>query len=157
MTGSHLDTVYNGGEYDGIVSVLGALDVLIQLIREKYENRHPIEIIAFACEESARFNQSTIGSKVLSGEVEPQDLESLKDKNGITLEQALRDNGLALNNIKKARRKRTDIKVFLELHIEQGGILENNQSKIGIVTDISAPYRFELNIKDAVLIQVLLL
>lgn len=140
--GSHLDTVYQGGKYDGAVGVTAALEVIKRLNEKGIETNHPIEIISFACEESARFGVSTVGSKAMAGVIDKEKYRNLKDRDGITMEKAFALCALDFNSIDEASRKDEEFKAFFELHIEQGPILINNEKKIGVVTGIAAPERF---------------
>lgn len=142
VMGSHLDTVYQGGKYDGAVGVTAALEVIKRLNEKGIETDHPIEIISFACEESARFGVSTVGSKAMAGMMDKEKYRNLTDRDGITMEKAFALCALDFNSINEASRADEVFKAFFELHIEQGPILMNNQKKIGIVTGIAAPERF---------------
>lgn len=144
--GSHVDTVYSGGEYDGTVGVLGGLEAIRSLNDKNIETMHPIELIVFACEESSRFGVSTIGSKAMVGDLNVDSLLNLKDNNGITMEEAFQDNQLNLKDLGDAKRDSQEFKSFLELHIEQGPFLEDNDLQIGIVTNIAAPTRLKIEI-----------
>ncbi|WP_186673081.1 Zn-dependent hydrolase [Sporosarcina sp. BP05] len=144
--GSHLDTVYQGGKYDGVLGVTAALEVIKRLNENKIETNHPIEVISFACEESSRFGVSTIGSKAMAGLFEKDKYRHLKDRDGITLENALSYCALDINGIDQASRVNEEFKAFFELHIEQGPVLVNNHKKIGIVTGIAAPVRLIVRI-----------
>lgn len=143
MLGSHIDSVPNGGNFDGVVGVLGAIEVLHCLEEEEYRNDHPIEVVVFMAEESSRFGVATLGSKAFCGKLTPQNLEQYQDKDGISLGQAMQERGFIPGRIKQAQYK-GDIKAFLELHIEQGKVLETTNHQIGIVTGIAAPTRFQV-------------
>src|SRR3954453_13690355 len=144
--GSHLDTVYQGGKYDGTVGVTAALEVIKRLNEKEIQTDHPIEIISFACEESARFGVSTVGSKAMAGLMEKEKYRHLKDRNGITMEKAFSLCALDYNSVDQASRKAEEFKAFFELHIEQGPVLINENKKIGIVSGIAAPARITLKI-----------
>lgn len=144
--GSHIDTVYNAGQFDGTAGVIAGLEVIRSLNEQEIKTKHPIEIIIFACEESARFRVATIGSKIMTGLDEKEKLKRLVDKNGISLNEALEMFGYDLNRAKEAKRGANEIKMFLELHIEQGPVLESEEKQIGIVTGIAAPTRFKLQV-----------
>lgn len=146
LMGSHLDTVYQGGKYDGVVGVTAALEVIKRLNEKGIETDHPIEIISFACEESSRFGVSTLGSKAMAGTFDKEKVRHLKDRHGVTLEEALSLCALEIDSIEHASRTNEDIKAFFELHVEQGPVLENENKKIGIVTGIAAPVRFSIRI-----------
>ncbi|RNF39738.1 Zn-dependent hydrolase [Planococcus salinus] len=141
--GSHIDTVYEGGKYDGAVGVVAALEVIRSLNDKKIKTAHPLEIISFACEESARFGYSTIGSKAMTGLLSG-DYENLRDKDGVYLKEELSKYSL---NLEEAKRPKEELEVFFEIHIEQGPALEETGKKIGIVTGIAAPTRFKLLVK----------
>lgn len=145
--GSHLDTVYRGGQYDGVIGVAAGLEVIKRLNEHKIQTNHPIELISFACEESARFGVSTIGSKVMAGNTNKNELFGLRDKDGITFAKALSLCALDFNELDLASRRNEKFKAFIELHIEQGPILNSNRKKIGIVTAIAAPIRYHIKIK----------
>lgn len=145
--GSHLDTVYNGGKFDGVLGVVAGLEVARGLVEEGVKTLHPIEIISFSCEESSRFNFSTLGSKAMIGDVTLETLKTLKDRDDIPIEEAFSEQKLNLGNYKKAERNKTDLKVFYELHIEQGSRLIESAKTIGLVTGIAAPLRLAINIK----------
>lgn len=147
LTGSHLDTVINGGKYDGTVGVVCAIELIHRLNEQQMQTKHPIEIISFASEESSRFGIATIGSKSMAGNFNPRNVENLKDKNGISLEKAFSQAGLNLSQVGDASRENEAIKAFFEVHIEQGPVLEREQLDIGIVTGIAAPTRLKVTIK----------
>lgn len=146
VLGSHIDTVKDGGQYDGLLGVLGALEVVEHLNTHNIETDHPIIIIAFACEESTRFNEATLGSKYLTGKMTKEDMKFIKDNEGNILYDIVAPLAQDMHG-KTALFERNKIKAFLELHIEQGPILENNHKDIGIVTDIAAPHRFKLKVQ----------
>jgi len=146
LMGSHLDTVYQGGKYDGVVGVTAALEVVKRLNEKGIETDHPIEIISFACEESSRFGVSTLGSKAMAGIFDKEKVRYLQDRDGVTLEEALSLCALEIDSIEHASRKSENIKAFFELHVEQGPVLQNENKKVGIVTGIAAPVRFSIRI-----------
>lgn len=146
VMGSHLDTVYQGGPLDGAYGVTAGLEVIRRLNERQIVTDHPIELIAFACEESARFGVSTIGSKAMAGKIDQEKYRNLTDRDGITLENAFALCALNFNEIGDAARSDEKFKVFLELHIEQGPVLINNDKKIGIVTGIAAPVRYVIKL-----------
>ncbi|AYV73389.1 M20 family metallo-hydrolase [Bacillus sp. PK3-056] len=149
VIGSHLDTVYQGGKYDGVVGVTAGLEVIKRLNEQNLETEHPIEIISFACEESSRFGVSTVGSKAMAGTLQKEKYQHLKDKDGITFEKALSLCALRFDQLDLASRATERFQAFFELHIEQGPILMNTNKKIGIVKGIAAPVRFIIEVKGA--------
>lgn len=146
VIGSHIDTVPEGGQYDGLLGVVAGLEVVRHMNEHNIVTDHPIEIIAFSCEESSRFNVATIGSKFLCGLLDENDMKQIKDKNGETLLEVVRTmTSTGINHT--AYHHKGSMKAFLELHIEQGPILENKNKDVGIVSHIAAPHRFKINLK----------
>lgn len=145
--GSHLDTVINGGRYDGALGVVAGLEVIRSLNEKNIKTLHPIEVIAFACEESARFGVSTIGSKAMAGKIIKESLKDLEGIDGKKFSDAFSACGLDFDQIDLATRSNQELEVFYELHIEQGPVLEQENKQIGIVTGIAAPTRYELFIR----------
>ena len=146
MVGSHTDSVPNGGNYDGVVGVLSAIEVIRSMIDDGYEHDHTIAVVSFMCEESGRFGNATLGSKAMRGELRLQDLHRLVDKQGISLYEALKGRNLNPDGIETMAYKRP-VKSFTEIHIEQGKVLEHEQKMIGIVTGIAEPERFYVTIR----------
>ena len=146
MVGSHTDSVPNGGNYDGVVGVLSAIEVIRSMTDDGYEHDHTIAVVSFMCEESGRFGNATLGSKAMRGELRLQDLHRLVDKQGISLYEALKGRNLNPDGIEEMEYNRP-VKSFTEIHIEQGKVLEHEQKMIGIVTGIAAPERFYVTIR----------
>jgi N-carbamoyl-L-amino-acid hydrolase len=146
ITGSHLDTVPEGGHYDGVVGVIGGL-AAIERLKVQGPHTHPIELIIFAAEESSRFGFATMGSKVMAGITNLVAWAKVKDQSGVTLPQALAANGLSFDSIGNAKRAPETIKAFIELHIEQGAVLERHGETIGIVEAIAAPTRMKMTVE----------
>ncbi len=144
LIGSHYDTVINGGAYDGILGVVTGLEVLRVLSENKIILEHPVEVIAFNDEEGARFGKGFAGSKAMTGRLLPKDLEESIDRNGISLAQAMQTAGFDPSFIPLAQRKASDLHAFVELHIEQGPVLEHSQEDIGIVTTIVGTCRYNI-------------
>ncbi|MCD8863788.1 MULTISPECIES: Zn-dependent hydrolase [Staphylococcus] len=145
IVGSHIDTVTDGGQYDGLLGVIAALEMVEHLNQHQIETDHPIVIIAFACEESTRFNEATLGSKYLTGKITRDDMKDIQDNDGNILYDIVQPLAQDMHG-KAALFERNNIKAFLELHIEQGPILENKEKDIGIVTHVAAPHRFKLTL-----------
>ncbi|MFB5664115.1 Zn-dependent hydrolase [Alteribacillus sp. HJP-4] len=143
--GSHLDTVYSGGCFDGTIGVLAGLEIVSRLNERKIQTKHPVDIIVFRSEESSRFGVSTIGSKWMAGEGSSS-MGSLTDRDGIRLEDAVKEAGLSFSRFPKAEKKVQDFKAFLEMHIEQGPALEDENRSIAIACSIAAPLRVRATI-----------
>ncbi len=138
LVGSHLDSVYNGGNFDGPLGVLAGIEVLQTMKERGIETEHPIEIVAFTDEEGARFSFGMIGSRALAGTLTSEDLQH-KDMQGISIAEAMKESGLDPNSISDATRPPGSVKAYIELHIEQGKILENENLPVGTVTGIAGP------------------
>jgi len=145
LCGSHLDTVINGGPLDGVLGVFAALEAVRIFKKSGKLPFYPIEIVAFACEESSRFGVATIGSKVIAGLIDKEKLSQLKDRDGVSFEQAIQRWGYTYGNLSEL--VRTDLRAYLEMHIEQGPTLEVTGDELGIVTAIAAPTRFKIVVK----------
>ncbi|MGA2784924.1 MAG: Zn-dependent hydrolase [Candidatus Bathyarchaeia archaeon] len=144
MIGSHIDTVPGGGRFDGVVGVASGIEVARTICENNIALRHPIEICAFSAEESSRFGVGTIGSAVVAGELNAGDIGGLQDKHGVKLGEILARLGRNHDAINNSRRSPSDFHAYLELHIEQGPILENEGKKIGVVSAISASTRLSV-------------
>jgi hydantoinase/carbamoylase family amidase len=148
ITGSHIDTTLNAGRYDGVVGVLGGIEAVRAIRAEGLEPRHPIEIVAFAGEEP-RFGSGCIGSRAIIGALASDAPERMRDRDGVTLAQALNEFGLAPERIGEAQLDPATVHSFVELHIEQGLVLETHGEQIGVVTAIAAPHDFRLILRGA--------
>ena len=133
MTGSHVDTVRNGGKYDGLYGVVGSMMAVARLYKKHGAPKTAIEVVAFSEEEGTRFPFNFWGSKAVIGDVDWAVVKDLKDKEGIRMEDALIGSGFTYE---QDCAKRADIKAFVEVHIEQGGVLETKDMEIGVVTSI---------------------
>lgn len=146
-TGSHIDTVPDGGRYDGTLGVISSL-AAIKTIKEKKEKiSHPLELIVFQAEESSRFGHSTMGSKIIAGKLENfVQWEQSKDNEGISLVQAMKDAGYNFYDINKSVVEKDRYKYFLELHIDQSKTLTNANVPVAVVDGIAAPLRVRVTI-----------
>lgn len=137
--GSHIDTVKNGGKFDGNFGVLGAIEV-VQTIKENgLPHKHPIEVIVFVEEEGGRFGAGLFGSRAMNGQVDKEFLFSRKDKDGVTIADAFKATGLDPDKIAEARINPGYYKAYFEMHIEQGAVLDSLGISIGVVEGIAAP------------------
>lgn len=144
LVGSHLDTVLHGGKFDGTMGVIAALEAARTLKEQEIVLQSPVEVVCFVGEESSRFGYSTLGSSLVAGEVHAKDLDYAADAQGNKLADILASMGIYRNNLRSMRRDPSTVKAYLELHIEQGPILEAKKKPIGIVTSIAAPTRFRV-------------
>jgi allantoate deiminase len=138
MIGSHIDSQPYGGRFDGVIGVLGGIEVVQTMIENGITPDIPIEVAAFCDEEGCRFNKGLFGVRGILGKLEPGELERT-DKDGITRRQALLDFGCDPDKFHESEYPKGSIHSYLELHIEQGPILESLNAPIGIVTGISGP------------------
>lgn len=138
MLGSHIDTQPYAGRFDGTIGVLGALEVVQTMKEQGVQPLMPIEVISFCDEEGCRFNKGLFGVRGILDRLDEEDLER-KDKNGVTRREALEQYGCDIIQFSKSTYDTSKIAAFLELHIEQGPILEKVGSPLGIVTGISGP------------------
>jgi ureidoglycolate amidohydrolase len=148
LTGSHVDTTLNAGRYDGVVGVLGAIEAVRTLRNGGFEPRRSIEVIAFAGEEP-RFGTGCIGSRAMVGALDREDLDRLRDRGGTSLAVALLEAGLDPERIGDARLDPERVHAFVELHIEQGAVLEAHGEPIGVVEAIAAPHDFRVTLRGA--------
>ena len=139
LIGSHVDSVYNGGDFDGPLGVLAGIEVLHAMEEQGIETEHPIEVVAFTDEEGVRFSFGMIGSRALAGKLTPEDLRNYEDGDGVSIESAMRAYGLDPERVAEAARPEGSVKAYVELHIEQGEVLENEDLPAGIVTGIAGP------------------
>jgi N-carbamoyl-L-amino-acid hydrolase len=130
MTGSHIDSVPGGGNYDGDVGVIGAIEVAQVLQEGGIRLRHPLEIVSFTDEEGG-----LVGSLAMTGRLEPAALDVMSHS-GKTIRDGLQAVGGDPNRLEEARRKPGELKAFLELHIEQGAVLDEADIDIGVVEGI---------------------
>lgn len=133
IIGSHLDSVPNGGWLDGALGVMAGLEVL-----HMFKGQQPpvtIKVVDWADEEGARFGRSLLGSSASAGSLQLSEVEHLVDKTGVKLVDALRENGVELSTIHEAQKylRAIDGKAYLELHIEQGPVLESMRKSTGVV------------------------
>ncbi|MGO2656025.1 MAG: Zn-dependent hydrolase [Pseudoclavibacter sp.] len=145
-TGSHLDSVPHGGRFDGIVGVVAAMLCAQTLAADGYRPRHPLRFVAFANEEGARFGQACNGSRLAAGTTDAEALGELRDRDGISVLEAMRSVGLDPDRLDEARWRREDWDSFVEMHIEQGSVLADGADDIGLVDTISGSTRLRLTV-----------
>lgn len=138
MLGSHIDSQPYGGRFDGAIGVLGAIEVVQSMKEAGLTPECDIEVVAFCDEEGCRFNKGLFGVRGMTGKLEEDELERT-DKNGVTRWEALKEFGCDPADFAGYEFQPGRIGAFLELHIEQGPVLESLDAPIGIVTGISGP------------------
>lgn len=144
-TGSHIDAIPNAGMYDGTVGVLGGLEAIRALQRSGFNPARSIELLLFTSEEPTRFGIGCIGSRLLAGTIAVEDARRLKDGNGSEFDEVRRAAGFE-GELEEVLLVPGYYSHFVELHIEQGRLLERERTSIGIVTGIAAPASFFLTI-----------
>lgn len=137
-TGSHIDAIPHSGRYDGVVGVLGGLEAIRALRASAFEPRRSIELVLFTAEEPTRFGMGCFGSRALAGQLGPDDLVALADREGNAFDDVRRKAGF-VGDLGDVRLAPGTFHAFVELHIEQGPSLEQRQLDIGIVSAIAAP------------------
>ena len=144
-TGSHIDAIPNAGRFDGVVGVLGGLEAIRALQRAGFQPKNSIELLLFTSEEPTRFGIGCLGSRLLAGTLPLDAAHKLADSNGETLDSVRARAGFS-GPLESVRLAGSYYRAFVELHIEQGPILEREGISIGIVQSIAAPasYRFQL-------------
>lgn len=146
ILGSHLDTVPNGGKYDGMLGVVAAISLVAMFDGTRTKFPFHIDIVGFCDEEGTRFGTTLLGSRALTGQWQ-ENWRYLKDANGISLEQAMNNFGLSFDDIASASISRTDILGYLELHIEQGPVLEQEDLPVGVVSAIAGAKRYNMTVE----------
>jgi ureidoglycolate amidohydrolase len=147
-TGSHIDAIPNAGKYDGVVGVLGGLEAIRALQRSGFRPKHSIELLVFTSEEPTRFGIGCLGSRLLSGSLSPEAAARLADDEGKSIDEVRGGAGLRgeLGDVKLSDGY---YKAFVEMHIEQGPLLERQQIPLGVVTNIAAPASLRIFIEGA--------
>ena len=147
-TGSHIDAIPNAGKYDGVVGVLGGLEAIRSLQNRGYQPKRSIELLVFTSEEPTRFGIGCLGSRLLSGTLSATAARKLVDKQGASLEEVRQAAGLT-GKLEEVQLPAGYYKAFVELHIEQGPLLERQKIPLGIVTQIAAPASFRISIEGS--------
>ncbi|NMM52402.1 allantoate deiminase [Paenibacillus aquistagni] len=144
MSGSHVDTVRNGGKYDGQYGIIAAIMAMKALRQEHGQPLRTLEVVSFAEEEGSRFPYTFWGSKNLAGMAKKEDVQEIQDFNGVPFVDAMKQAGFGFRD--ESSTLRNDIKAFVELHIEQGSVLEHEQLSVGVVHSIVGQRRFTIEI-----------
>lgn len=146
MLGSHLDTVRDAGKYDGMLGVVAAIACVKALAAEGKRLPYAVEVVGFGDEEGVRFQSTLIGSRAVAGTFDPKTLAA-KDAKGTSVAEALAAFGLDPKSVDRARRRREDVLAYVELHIEQGPVLEAKGLALGVVTSIAGAARFQVDLE----------
>ncbi|WHY85157.1 allantoate deiminase [Neobacillus novalis] len=144
LTGSHVDTVKNGGLYDGAYGVVAGI-LALKYLKQKYgQPLRNIEVVSMAEEEGSRFPYAFWGSKNIVGTARREDVENIKDFDGIPFVEAMKESGFNFRDESKA--PRNDLKAFVELHVEQGSVLETEKIPVAVVNNIVGQRRFTVEV-----------
>lgn len=147
-TGSHIDAIPNAGKYDGVVGVLGGLEAIRALQRGGFRPRHSIELLIFTSEEPTRFGIGCLGSRLLSGTLSADAARKLTDNDGASVEDVRRKVGLP-GELEQVKLSPGYYKAFVELHIEQGPLLERERKPLGVVERIAAPASLRVTVEGS--------
>jgi ureidoglycolate amidohydrolase len=145
LSGSHFDTTLDAGRYDGVLGVLGAIEAVAQLQAQGFQPTRSIEIIGFAGEEP-RFGAGCIGSRAMVGTLTREDLDRMRDRHGVSVAEAMSAVGLDPDRLREALIDPSRIHTLIELHIEQGAVLEAEGIPIGVVEHIAAPHDYRVTL-----------
>lgn len=146
MSGSHYDSVYNGGNYDGIAGVVCAIE-LARLVQERgIELEADYVVAAFMDEEGCRFGTGYFGSKCMLGQMTVEECKHFTDKDGISVYEAMRDYGFTPENLGEAAWDLSRIGKFIEMHIEQGPVLDKKEIELGLVNCIVGIHRYMVTV-----------
>jgi allantoate deiminase len=144
MMGSHLDTVAHGGQFDGVVGVVTALEAARAIAEDKIDHRLPVDVVIFAEEEGSRFSRGLLGSSIWTGQMTPDQLATVKDDRNISYLEAMALAGISVDEDQTL--KPSEIRAMLEVHIEQGAVLEKNGHRIGLVEAIAGIRQLDITI-----------
>jgi allantoate deiminase len=145
LLGSHLDTVRDAGRYDGMLGVVTATECVAALHARGQHLPFAVEIIGFADEEGVRFGSTLIGSRAVAGTFKAETLNAT-DARGVTMRDGLNDYGLDARRVNDAARRGGDVLAYVELHIEQGPVLESLNLPVGVVTAINGATRYQMEV-----------
>lgn len=147
ISGSHIDTVRYGGKYDGILGVICAIEVGRVLKENNIVHKRSYEVIIFTEEEGSNFSVNLLGSKAIAGKLTFKEIEDLRDKEGTSMVEMIKRLGVNPNEIEKCKIPSESIAGMIELHIEQGRVLDEEEIPVGIVKGINALNWYEVSIK----------
>ncbi|WP_232697348.1 Zn-dependent hydrolase [Brevibacillus daliensis] len=146
MIGSHIDSVPNGGKFDGTVGVISGIEIVQAIHDANVSHKHPIEVIAFSDEEGARFSDGLFGSRGICGYLTDKELAVI-DVEGISRKEAMEQFGLSTEKMANSVRNATDVRAYLEIHIEQGPYLQAMNQPVGLVTCIAGSYVLRITLR----------
>lgn len=147
MMGSHIDTVLHGGKFDGLAGVVTAIEVVRVIKENNVEINRPIEIIIWAEEEGSNSGITMLGSKSLIGKYKPNDLKDIKDLTGNSMYDLIKNFGLEVDKVGTQVLKEDEVKYLIELHIEQGGVLDSENLPVGVVKAIAGMRTYKVTLE----------
>ena len=145
VTGSHLDTVRGGGALDGALGIVAGIEAVASVVAHAGRPTRILECVAICEEEGSRFNTNFWGSRAIADRLEPDEAARARDADGVTLAEAMR--GVGLDPAKSAQAVRRDLDTFVELHIEQGPILDGAEERLGVVRTIAGTAHLEVVVR----------
>lgn len=145
MMGSHLDSVTQGGPFDGVVGIVTALEAARNIVEDRVAHQLPVDVVIFVEEEGSRFGRGLLGSSIWTGKMVPEQLSLIADANGVTYSEAMAQAGLKVDDNRTLRP--AGLKAMLEVHIEQGAVLEKGGHRIGVVGAIAGIRQLNITIK----------
>ncbi|MGM0379230.1 MAG: M20 family metallo-hydrolase [Bacillota bacterium] len=146
LIGSHLDTVRNGGKYDGVSGIVTGLEVIKSMNNNNIEIDHPIEVVAFAEEEGGTYSTAFLGSQWYADKFTDENLDKFNDNNGKNIKEAIKTLDVLDQDVIRCKKKEKNLKCMFELHCEQGPVLEMNGKELGIVEGITGSSSFKVEI-----------
>lgn len=144
ISGSHVDSVPNGGNFDGPLGVIAALEVVEAWKETGYQPVNPFEVIVFSDEEGSRFGTGLVGSHMMTGLLSEEEKAVMQDEDAKSFKTVIDEYGSSLEEVRHAVRDLNDIELFVEVHIEQGKLLEKNNLSVGAVKGIAGPVRLNI-------------
>jgi allantoate deiminase len=147
LIASHYDSVTNGGDFDGIAGIIAGIELVRHFQEEGIELNHPVEVMGTNDEEGMRFGTGFFGINAMAGEIDAGNMRSMKDKDGVSIYDAMKEYGLDPEQIALASRDvGKEIEAFIEIHVEQGPVLYNTGFEIGLVEGIVGLKRFMVTV-----------
>ena len=145
MMGSHLDSVAQGGPFDGVVGVVAALEAARNIVENRVAHRLPVDVVIFAEEEGSRFGRGLVGSSIWTGKMARDELYLIVDANGVSYPEAMAQAGMKVDDDRML--SAAGLKAMLEVHIEQGAVLEKDGRRIGVVEAIAGIRQLNVTIR----------
>jgi hydantoinase/carbamoylase family amidase len=146
MIGSHIDTVPNGGRFDGLAGTISALEVIRTIKENNIDIKSPVELVIFSEEERSNFGSTTLGSKIMTGKITKEDLKNIYNDKEQSAYDVMKNFNLDVESIGENILSENEVKAMIEIHIEQGSVLEKADKSVGVVTDIAGMNTYEVSL-----------